>query len=193
MALRQLFNTNNSATRLWGRQNRGSEISLREEMDTILFGSASEPPKGYWLVIRQMRRVDGQLVSCTCKDEYSGEGSTSCPYCLGEGYLWDEIWKIGRAQYIGSEGGLGNKFRYPIPGRVKADTKVFFFRYDTVVKSGDKIVEMKLDDEGVPVKPYVREVIYTPQTINYLRSDFGRKEYLAVHCLEKDALRIKDV
>jgi hypothetical protein len=104
--------------------------------------------------------------------------------------LWDEFWYIGRAEFVGSDGGLGNRFRLLPPGELRGDSKVFFLRYDTPIAQGDKIVEMKLDDEGNPVVPYVRQVIYKPQTINRLRSDNGRVEFIAVYCLENDAIRL---
>jgi len=75
------------------------------------------------------------------------------------------------------------------PGGLRVDWRIFFVRYDTAIRYGDKVVEMKLDDEGEVVVPYVRESIYEPQTIQKFRSDNGRVEYIAIHCREDSAIR----
>ena len=67
--------------------------------------------------------------------------------------------------------------------------RIFYFRYDTEISYKDKIIELKLDTEGHPVVPYIRESIYQPSTINRLRSDNGRIEYLTIYCRE-DAKKI---
>lgn len=166
------------------------EIDLRAEMDCILFGSPTSPPKGYPMVIRRMRRnVKGIPIPCECKHKFSNEPDPDCSYCFGEGDLADEEWFIGRSEYVGSDGGLGNRFRIFPAGEIRADAKLFFFRYDTPIVYGDKIVEMKLDNDGRPVVPYVREAIHKPQTVNRLRGDYGRVEYIACYVLENDAIR----
>jgi hypothetical protein len=170
----------------------GGEIDLREEFDDLIFGSANSIPHGKTMIIRRMRRdTDGKLTSCTCVDPQTREPDTesSCPYCLGEGYYWDETWIIGYSTYVGADGGLANRARWLKPGVVRADTKVFYFKYDTVITYDDKIVEVKLDTEGEPVVPYRRQAIYKPQTIVENRSDRGRLEYLTVFCQEFDAIR----
>lgn len=166
------------------------EIDLRAEFDALMFGSGQDHRHGHPVAIRHLRRTtEGAPIACECKDLFSGEADPDCSYCSGEGWLWDEQWYICRSQYLGSEGGLANRYRHPEPGQIRADYKVFFFRYDVPLRYGDKIVEMLLDDDGNPVVPYVREAIYKPQTINKLRSDNGRAEFITVHCLERDAIR----
>lgn len=185
-----LFGTS-STNRLFSiTNNSANEIDLREQFDDLIFGSNTRVGKGHLLVIRHMRReADGKATACTCLDPMSFQCDPDCPYCLGEGYLWDETWYMGRSQFLGSDGGLGNRYRFLPPGEVRADTKVFFFRYDVPIQYGDKIVEMKLDSEGAPVVPYVRQAIYKPQAINALRGDNGRVEFHTIYCLEKDAIR----
>jgi hypothetical protein len=166
------------------------ELSLREEMDDILFGTKGSVPKSFPFILRNLRRDSfGTPEKCTCYDLISRDSDPDCVYCLGEGYLWDEVWKKGRSEFLGAEGGLANKYRYAQPGLIRADYKIFFFRYDTAIQYGDKIIEPKLDLEGKVITPYVRQAIYKPQTIDFLRSDSGRVEYIAVYCLENDAIR----
>lgn len=173
------------------RSNYGSgEIDLREEFDSLVFGGAGSIPHGRQLILRKMR-VDSnnKPIKCTCVDVSTREADYSCPYCMGEGYYWDENFITGYATYVGADGGLANRARFLQPGIVRADTKVFYFRYDTVITYYDKIVEPKLDTEGELVVPYVRKAIYKPQTIIDYRSDRGRIEYIAVFCQENDAIR----
>lgn len=170
--------------------NSNSEIDLRQEFDNLVLGADGSSRKGWPLIIRHLRRDgNGVPISCVCKNILSGSTDPRCSYCLGEGNLWDELWYIGRSQFLGSDGGLGSKYRASEPGRIRADTKVFFLRYDVPIRYNDKIIEVELDNEGNVVTPFVRKAVYRPETINELRSDNGRKEFLTVYCLEKDAIR----
>lgn len=193
MVKRSLWGGAHKASRLHQSPNastRCGEIDLREEFDRILFGGEGCTPHGVLLAVRHLRReTDGSPIPCVCKDKFTGEAEPGCSYCSGESYLWDEEWYIARSQYLGSDGGKGSRYRFTPAGETRSDTKVFFFRYNVPLKYGDKVVEMKLDIEGYPVTPYIREAIYKPQTIDFKRSDNGRVEYIAVSCLEKDALR----
>ena len=169
-----------------------TEIDLRKEFDEIVFGGNGTLPHGQTLVHRKMRRDDdNNLVSCSCRDSITDEPDTeaSCPFCLGEGYYWDEDWIVGFSGYIGASGGLSNRVKGLFPGSIRVDYKIFYFRYDTELSYRDKIVEIQLDTEGEVVVPYRREAIYKPQTIVKYRSDYGRIEYIAVYCLESDAIR----
>ena len=173
-----------------------SEIDLRAEFDTLIFGDSGHIPHGREFLLRKMRRdSDGELLPCVCRDSLTGEAGTerSCPYCLGEGYYWDESWITGYTTFVGSDGGLGSRVTFLRPGSLRADTRVFYFRYDTVINYSDKIVELQLDTEGDPIVPYKREAIYKPQTIVRHRSDRGRVEYIAVFCNENDAIRPEPV
>lgn len=166
-----------------------SGVDLRQEFNTILYGDSSNTRQGWPHIIRNMRRnVDGSAIKCTCYSELNGAASPGCVYCLGEGFLWDEHWIISRSEYLGS-GGLSSKYRISPPGEIRADMKVFYFRYDTNILYGDKIIEVKLDEEGNYISPIVRVAIYRPETIRELRGNNGRIEFITVFCLEKDAIR----
>lgn len=170
----------------------GREVDLRREFDDLVFGGPTSIPHGRLFLLRSMRRdSDGSLLSCTCVDSVTKEpdAEDDCPFCLGEGYYWDEDWITGYSAYVGADGGLSNRVKSLFPGPIRVDYRVFYFRYDTVITYADKIVELELDTEGDPVVPYKRETIYKPQTIIKYRSDRGRIEYIAVYCREEDALR----
>lgn len=172
------------------RQNQ--EINLRGEMEVLLHGGPGEIPHGRPFVIRTMRRDDdGNLIPCPCVDPITREPDPAdrCPYCLSEGYHWDETWRTGYATYAGSDGGLTGRVKYLQPGSIRVDYRVFYFEYDLELSYDDKIVEVRLDVEGNPQLPYRREAIYKPQTIVQHRSDWGRVEYVAIFCREEDAIR----
>lgn len=169
------------------------EIDLRAEFDCLIYGPNGDGVgrHGHPLVLRKARRdADGYPTYCTCAAENSGRhADPSCSFCDGEGFLWDESWTIGYSMFVGPDGGQARKFLRLPPGNIRVDYKVFFFRYDSDIRYGDKVVEMRLDEEGALITPYTREAIYKPQTIAKMRSDNGRIEYYAVYCREEDALR----
>ena len=172
-------------------QSSGSEVDLREEMDCILYGDGVNPKHGNLVLIRNLRRdAEGCALRCQCStDQITLESDPDCSYCYGEGYLWDESWAWAFWMYAGSDGGFVKRFQRISPGEVRVDYKVFFFRYDTNILYGDKIVEVKLDVDGEVELPYVREAIYKPQTLAKRRLDNGRVEYIAAFCREDDAIR----
>lgn len=170
------------------------EVDLRAELDEIFFGYQSGIRHGYLVLMRRMRRgTNGIAESCTCKNEHTREPDPDCSYCLGEGYLWDEDWVWTYSMYANDASGLASRITFLPPGNVRVDYKIFFLRYDSDIQYGDKIVEVKLDEEGNLVVPYIRQAIYKPQTINKYRSDNSRIEYIAVYCKEDDALRLDNL
>lgn len=166
------------------------EIDLRQAFDVLIYGGNGKIPHGMKIIIRNMRR-DSQYrpIVCACNSSMSKEASVSCQYCLGEGYLWDEVWADAYAVYEGSDGGLVRRNMYLTPGQVRVDYRTFYIRYDTPIRYGDKVIEVLLDEEGRVVVPYIRKGIYKPETIQQNRSDHGRIEFISVRCREMDAIR----
>ena len=152
MSRPSLYNNSSSPIRTYSRPNR-SEIDLRSEFDVLIFGDSAHIPHGHFVVIRNMRRdADGYPTKCVCFEvKNTTEPDPDCSYCLGEGYLWDESWGISYSMYINADS--SRKYVHMIPGLERTDYQVFFFRYDTNVKYEDKIVEIRLDEEGEIVLP----------------------------------------
>lgn len=173
-----------------GTVNR-SELDLREHFDILIYGDDTHIPHGHLIAIRYMRRdADGYATKCTCLSaSNTTEPDPSCSYCLGEGYLWDEDWAIAYSMYLDSGSLAAKKYVHMVPGLERTDYKVFFLRYNNNIKYEDKIIEMRLDEEGAPVIPYIRDSVYKPHTIKRMRSDYGRVEFIAVFCREEDAWR----
>ena len=179
-----------------GRKSRfscasGREIDLRVEFDEIVFGGPTSIPHGKQAFLRKARHAANyKVIDCVCKGALNREADLDCPYCLGEGNYWDEELITVYSRFVGADGGLSMREKNLFPGQIRVDTKIFYFRYDTTISYKDKIIEVELDTEGNLVVPYFRESIYKPETINPYRSDYGRVEYIAVHCRENDAIRL---
>jgi len=169
----------------------GGEIDLREELDELFFGFQSGIRHGNFVLIRRLQRDGtGKPIPCTCRDEFTKEPDPDCQYCLGEAFNWTEDWVWSYSTYAGGDGGLINRVINMPPGQLRVDFKLFYFRFDTDLRYGDKIVEVRLDEEGVITLPFTRETIYSPQTIARMRSDNSRIEYIVAYCRENDALRL---
>lgn len=173
------------------------EADLRKELHSMFFGNAQEIPKAYKALYRRMRRNDEEkLIQCECVSELTKEPDIDirCPYCYGEGYRWDEEWIQLRSIDIGSStSALIFNSRPMPPGELNISLRVFYIEYSVQPTYYDRIVELKSDVEGNPIKPYQRFKIYKPQTVQSLRSDNGRIEFYAIWCSQKDAIFIDEV
>jgi len=170
------------------------EKDLRRTFDDFILGKSGGVKHAHKVLIRKFRRAqDNQLVKCKCASFLTDEASTetSCNFCLGEKYIWDEQFVECYSTMKGGDS-FHSRFRRIAPGEIRTDYKTFYFRYDTNITYKDKIIEMSLDLEGELVIPYKREVIYRPETIQKYRSDNGRVEYIAVHCREESSIRLND-
>ena len=179
-----------SLSDLYINTTTGGELDLRDWMDQILFGTINGIKHGHPIILRKFRRANNKRVSCTCLDE-AGSPSPTCPYCDGEGFLWDESWVWSYTHLASSEGGKPNITQRQPYGTIRIDTRVFYFRYDTAIHPLDKLVMVQMDSDGTPVAPYVRTSIYKIGTIEEHRSDNGRIEFISVYCAEDDALRLE--
>lgn len=169
----------------------GSEIDLRKELEGFLGGGTGEIPKQQKFVLRQIRLINNKPIECSCVSPLTKEPDTDdqCPFCIGEGYFFDETWIYGYKRQFDGRASLINQFINFPPGMISIETKVFFLRYTVDIGRYDKIIELALDSSGAPIRPYKRKYIFRPETIVPLRSDNGRTEFLAVYCNEMDGLR----
>jgi hypothetical protein len=186
---RKLYPNSGSKSRFFS--SSGREVDLRAEFDEIVFGGPTSIPHGKRVLLRKARLDEKhKAIDCVCKSKLSKEPDLDCAFCLGEGYYWDEINCTVYSRFAGAQGSLSSREKDLFPGQIRVDSKIFYFRYDTVISYKDKIIEIQLDTEGNLVVPYFRESIYKPETIIPYRSDYGRIEYIAVHCRENDAIRL---
>jgi hypothetical protein len=160
-----------------------SEISIRNELINTLQGLFSEEKKRQNGVIRTMRRDSlGKLIKCSCNDSASGEPdkTTPCPYCSGEGNLWDETLIDFYRWEPGYDSAKSLNESLTKPGTLNIPIKIFYIAYSEDLTLDDKLIELVLDKEGLPILPYQRRSIYRFGTLNDLRLDDGRLEYWKV-------------
>jgi len=156
------------------------EIDLRLEFRRFLYGHGREIPKGQRGLLRRMRRDDdGALVVCSCVDEITREPDkdTKCPYCLGEGYLWDEEWITFYKVIVSSNEGLVRKDRKEKAGVANIPYAFFYVEHHVDPTRYDKIVEVERDLDGSAAIPYRRTAVFDIATAQPFRSDRGRVEY----------------
>jgi hypothetical protein len=161
-------------------------MDLRVAYDEFVHGINGHQPHGIPYILRRIRRDSEQRpIRCSCSTTAQVlEPNPRCPFCLGEGFLWDESWTIGFSRQRGQDGPT-----WTPGGSIKADYRVFYLRYDTAIRQGDKVVVPALDIEGRVLQPLRREVIYMPENVLEMRADGGRLEFYTVPCRESDAVR----
>jgi len=171
-----------------------AEGDLRQELIDMFDGTGSEIAKSHKGLLRRMRRDSNDaLIECSCVDELTQEPDMDfhCPFCLGEGYFWDEEWIDVRRTYVrGSEVGFTKRDLYQKIGTINVQTLVFYLKSTVTIDYYDRIVELRTNKDGSIYTPHTRLKLYRPQTIVPYRSDNGRLEYWAVHCSEKEAVVI---
>lgn len=189
---------------------QGTEPDMRQEMINTLDGKFPEVAKKMVTVLRKMRRgtlevvqentenawvsggrsylwipgVGNDMLPCSCVDAVTKEPDKDhhCPICWGEGFLWDEFFFDSYKVVIKSEVGNALLEQLRGPGLITGPLVIFYTRYSEPITKQDKIVELILDDEGNPVKPYFRRELYRIGNAIDLRGDHGRLEYWKLDC-----------
>lgn len=171
----------------------GNEIDLRSEFEQLMEGTKGETAKKQRFVLRKMRRdTNDDKISCSCKDSLTNEPDTEvCPFCLGEGYYWDETWIDGYTWYVGSRNNHANRRIQLAPGVISGYDKIFYLYFSVDITYDDKIVQMKLDSEGDLSIPYTRKLIFRPETIMEMRGEDGRIEFYTIYVNELNGIRVK--
>lgn len=178
---------------LWGSRATGIELDLRKEIESIFSGASDEISKQQTFVLRTARRdSSGNIMPCACVSPLTLEPDTEkqCPFCLGEGFYFDESFIYGY-KMANNKVNLSRQRVQIQSGMISAYDKIFFLRYNELITYDDKIIELKLDSDGKPLIPYKRKGIHRPETIIEYRSDNGRIEFLAIYVNENNSIRVK--
>ena len=192
-----------------------TEPDMRQEMINTLDGHRPEIAKKMTTVLRKMRRgtlvvvpedsdnpnqwksggkfyewtpgAGNDMLPCPCVDAVTKEPDKDhhCPICWGEGFLWDEVFFDTYKVIIKSEVGNALLEQLRGPGLITGPLVIFYTRYSEPITKQDKIVELVLDDEGIPVKPYFRKALHRIGNAIDLRGDHGRLEYWKLDCFEE--------
>jgi len=163
-----------------------SEIDLRAEMSLMLEGNQYYPRRGHWVLLRRMDRRQ----RCTCwnrkgqgEERYSldkgkyNEGELRCPICLGEGWLYEDELHLVRRRIVAPTIGLAGSEQMTDIGWMNVNYIVFYFMYNVAPTRGDKILEIELDDNANPIRPFKITEIYRLSMSEPLRDQNGRIEY----------------
>ena len=162
----------------------GIEIDLRKELNSFMFGSHTEIPKGQLYVLRSMKTKDGiiypvkeaDLFTCECKTLFENEPELDyrCNICDGEGYLFVDrfvtAYKTSRFNYQDIE-------KYEAFGKLTTAMSMFYIESVETVSRFDKIIEPVIDGQGrvaSPIRIQRRNNIHMAERF---RSDNGRTEY----------------
>jgi hypothetical protein len=168
------------------------EVDLRKSFDDLLFGSDGSIPHNYLVLLRKRKQDSfNKDIQCTCVSQITQEANVedNCNFCLGEGFIWKETFHRCYSTLLGADGGKANRTKRIAPGSIRTDYKIFYFKYDTIISYKDKIIELRLDNEGKLTVPYERAIIYKPESIQEYRSDYGRIEYIAIYAREESSIR----
>lgn len=175
-------------------ENVSNELDLRLEMEAFLSGDRGETSKQSKFLIRRMRRdSNNDLIACACLNPLTKEPDQEhqCPFCLGEGYYWDEpAFVTGYKMPAEAKSRLQAQRVALQPGQIPVFNKIFFIRYDQPLHRDDKIIELKLDSEGRPTLPYKRNMIHRIESLIEYRSDFGRLEFYVLYVNENPSIRV---
>lgn len=168
-----------------------SEIDLRTEMTLMLHGNEYYPRRGHWVLLRHMDRRQ----KCFCwnqkpvgddkfnedKGKYN-EPKLRCPVCNGEGWVYEEELQLTRRRLVTPDIGLANSETMSDIGWMNINYIVFYFEYFVEMKKGDKIIEVNLNDDGTPIRPYSYQEIYRIAVAEPFRDQLGRVEFWRAAC-----------
>jgi len=75
-------------------------------------------------------------------------------------------------------------------GEFNVAAVIYWFEVGVVPTMADRVLEMAYNTEGEILIPYVRDRMYRPDFITPFRGDYGRVEYYALYCMQKDSIDI---
>lgn len=164
-----------------------SEVDLREQMQALFYGTSSEIPKGQTVIFRKMRRKSGivwpveenDLEITPAINSLTHQGPTPTypdNWAFGEKFLFDDqLVRTYHSRPIVVEAMNGTM---PLPlGVVPLGTTYFYLEYWVMPSIYDKIIELVINEQGVPVSPIKQFMKYHIHSAEPFRSDNGRIEF----------------
>lgn len=153
-----------------------TEPNVREEVNSMLNGSATEPARGHWTLI--LRPI---LNRPCCFNEASGkwdEANSQCKSCEGIGYVLDHVYAKAYKSYMsGTEKAAATQIYHP-------HSLSYFVPHNTFssIKQAElsKLIEVDLDENGSIIEPIVRNVTYNIETPVPYREN-GKIQYWRVN------------
>ena len=173
-------------TSLYGDTVANNEVDLRQEFKKLIDGNGCEPQRGHWILLRRMETRQ----RCSCWNR-QGEGDTKykydkrkydepnkdCSICGGEGWLYNEELHNVRSRISTpppGQGGIEQQTDFAI---MNVPYIIYYFKYYVNPTELDRIIEIDNDENGRPIKPYVKTKAYNITLAEPLRDLSGRIEY----------------
>jgi hypothetical protein len=155
-------------------------------MKVMLEGNEYTPRRGHWVLLRRMDHRQ----KCPCwnrkgkndnretldKGKYN-EPELRCPICHGEGYVYEDELHLTRRRLVAPEIGLAGSEAITEMGFFNINYVVFYFMYYVAPSKGDKIIEISLDDDANPIRPFVHREMYRIALGEPFRDQNGRVEF----------------
>ena len=110
------------------------------------------------------------------KEKYN-EPQLRCPVCHGEGYVYEDELQLTRRRLVAPEIGLANQEQLSEIGWMNINYICYYLQYFVNPKKGDKIIEINLDDKGMPIRPFVQKEMYRIAVAEPFRDQLGRIEF----------------
>ena len=163
-----------------------SETDLRLQMKIFLEGNEYEPRRGHWILLRRMdhrqrcscwnRKGSGEEKYSLDKGKYN-EPELRCPVCNGEGWVYEDELHLVRRRLVSPEIGLAASETMTDIGWMNINYIVFYFMYYVAPDKGDKVIEIDLDDNVDPIRPFKMKETYRIAIAEPFRDQHGRVEY----------------
>lgn len=174
---------------IWNPYKRRTEIDSRQEMINSIEGVYPETVKAQRAVLRKMRRdINNQLIKCSCVDRITQEPDKDnfCPFCFGDGNLWDEVFMDIIPHFIEQSNSQVKGEDLTQAGLHNISLMVFYTRYSEIITKDDKVVQLVLTNEGKITDPPKRNKIFRiVRPVDY-RLESGRLEYWKLSCFEEE-------
>lgn len=166
-----------------------TEIDLREEMKLMLEGNEYYPRRGHWVLLRRMdtrqrcfcwnKKPKGTDSFNEDKGKYN-EPTLRCPICNGEGWVYEDEPQLARRMLVSPAIGLAGSEQMSDIGWMNINYIVFYMQYFVNPKRGDKVIEINLTDDALPIKPYSMREMYRIAVAEPFRDQSGRIEFWRV-------------
>lgn len=158
------------------------DISVRDEVTSILEGTSTEFSRGRWFIFRRLLRDTGDkpidCAKCKKRGYHTPIVNEVCDVCFGVGYLWEEQWVLGyKWSGMARASGRADFKKHVDAGFYEYNNNVIYVKYDVLPRIGDKIIEVAVTEEGEVIIPYVRRVSWDISAIDEHFLDNGRIEY----------------
>jgi hypothetical protein len=155
----------------WKKTNQSlpDKINLRKEMHGILYGDATQPKKGHWIVYRRFNRCEtSEYYSERTKEGVGGPANT----------YTDQLIRTRRVPV--DKAGL--PYTETPPGIDLSDKYLYYFEYKINPKVGDQIFELNLCNHNL--KPVMSNLVYgdrlTIKRVHDYRLECGTIQYWVV-------------